>query len=258
MGILTGDVERVQDQAAALIECQSFLQDRYFRHCTPSDTFQALALKTGTIMLSKLSLIIQCPLFREGRSETVSVDMRGLLFDLSCEIIISSHEVNQDPQTVAWSWLLQTYVHWHPVAYLLSEICAGLQGEKLSKAWDTVNIGMADYHGLSDKRNENIWRPLRGLFERARSVTHEGTFANTTHRIPGLFAGVFDSEAARIPTPDDILDQETYSAMPQDSLMHNSAGQDSIWSFNDYTIQHTFDPQWWSGQVMDSNTAPQT
>jgi hypothetical protein len=180
--------------------------------------------------------------------------MRGLLFDLSCEIIISSHELNQDEQTARWSWLLQTCVHWHPVAYLLSEICAGLQGEKLRKAWNTINIGMADYHGLSDKGNENLWRPLRGLFERAKSATPQEALADITTSLSDPFAGV-QRDNQQPEAQDDFLDQNFYRPIPAEESTQDSQQDNSIWNLNDYTVQHTFDPTWWSEAEMGSTTA---
>jgi len=246
MGILAGDVDRVQDQSASLHDCQSFIQEKYFQHCSRSDAFQSNTLRIGTIMLSKLSLIIQCPLFRNSTVEAISIDLRNLLFDLSCEIITSSHDLIQDEQTAPWSWLLQTYVHWHPVAYLLSEICTGLPENKMRRAWNMVNMATKEFHGLSPKGIQNLWHPLRSLFERARSSTPQLSLATMTQAPSNPDFGKTDLETTAFSNQEDFFDADMYGMILGEDSMQDNEREISIWNWNDSIVQNTFDPTWWS------------
>lgn len=145
-----------------------------------------------------------------------------------------------DEESAPWSWLLQTYVHWHPVAYLLSEICAGLEGEKMGRAWGIIDVAMRDFHGLSPKGNENLWRPLRGLFERAKSCTPWFAFAASSN-----ISGGMDAQ------PEPIFDHDLYRAISGTDPVNE--GDESLWNLNDgYDIQYTFDPTWWSDLELGS------
>jgi hypothetical protein len=98
--------------AQLLVEFKSSIETKFLRHCQPSDPFQRTALKVGQIILGKQSLISQYPQFHKGRrSSPLSKSLTDVLFATSCEILEHSHEIITDPETTAWTWMLQTYVH---------------------------------------------------------------------------------------------------------------------------------------------------
>jgi hypothetical protein len=114
---------------------------------------------------------------------------------------------------------------------------------------------MADYHGLSAKGNENLWGPLRGLFERARSATRQGTFGSMTPSLSDSFAGGVASETRQSTGQDNFFDQDVYRAFAGEGSMQDSEQDNSIWNLNNYTVQHTFDPTWWSDVELGPTTA---
>ena len=90
-------------------------------------------------------------------------------------------EIIHDPKTSAWTWMLQTYMHWHPVAFLLNELCATTQHPQSSRAWSAIEKAYANPHGLSPEANQALWRPLQGLLERAKTMTQR-TFPGSYFR----------------------------------------------------------------------------
>jgi hypothetical protein len=66
--------------------------------------------------------------------------------------------------------MLQTYVHWHPAAFLLKELVERPEQEQASRAWNAINLAFANPHGLSPEANQAIWQPLRGLLQKAMAA----------------------------------------------------------------------------------------
>ena len=125
MGVFTGDIEQVQEQAKDLENCKLFIEEKYFNHCSISIPLQKTALNIGRLMFAKLFLIVQYP---QIRSRTSSLP-KSELFDASCNILEWTNELITDSETRPFSFLLQAYVHWHPVAFLLKELVERLEHE---------------------------------------------------------------------------------------------------------------------------------
>ena len=151
MGVFTGDIEQVQEQAKDLENCKLFIEEKYFNHCSISIPLQETAVNIGRIMFAKL-LIVQYPQI-QSRSSSLP---KSELLNASCNILEWTNELITDGQTSAFSWMLQTYVHWHPVAFLL-------------------------------EANQEIWHLLRGLLRKAMAAagaTQRGSLAlnaSTSH-----------------------------------------------------------------------------
>jgi hypothetical protein len=173
IGVLAGDKGQVVDLSKALSDCEQLLETRFFRHCFSSIPFQRHTLQIGRIMLAKLSVIAKYPLFHTLRSRSeVTKEMETSTFKLCCDIIEWSHALSQDPETTAWSWMHQTYVHWHSAAFLLKYICMNPNDATgHSRAWEAINTTMQDPHGLSPTENQEIWQPLQSLYQAAKVIT---------------------------------------------------------------------------------------
>ncbi|RDW59534.1 hypothetical protein BP6252_12621 [Coleophoma cylindrospora] len=188
IGIFTGDKRLVEEQSKTLDDCKSVVEAKYFQHCSASVPVQKAALKTGQIMLLKLSLIVQYPLFQKLHgSISISADLKERLFLISCEIIELSQAHIHDIDTSMFSWMLQTYVHWHPVAYLLNYISTNPQGYPESRAWKAVESAMSSSHGVSTSANRAIWEPLRSIYEKAKSNSPRLTINDKTESIRDIF-----------------------------------------------------------------------
>ena len=172
MGILQGERQGVLEQTNIVAECKSLLESKYLRYCSPSIPFQRTTLGIGQIVLAKQSLMAQYPLFHSSsRSAPISKDLRDELFETSCKILELTDGLVNDPETSPWTWMLQTYVHWHPVAFLLNELCTAPQHPQSARAWGAIEKNLEKPRGLTPEANQVLWRPLRGLLERAKAMT---------------------------------------------------------------------------------------
>lgn len=151
--------------------------------------------------------------------------------------------------------MVQTYVHWHPVAYILNELCADPKHEHVEKAWRIIDMAYRNPHGVPPEANIATWKPLRGLLERAQAArTKAGLDLSLQYMTPSSIP------AAEIPTamPVQILSIETgsdYMPLPIENLV---PADESLMAFDlstPYTTMSNFmtreadqypvDPSWW-------------
>ncbi len=76
-----------------------------------------------------------------------------------------------------WGWLFRTYVQWHAIAFLLSELCVRTKGEAVERAWKALEITASRWWfplndaNLQQKSNHGaLWKPLKKLFAKARAA----------------------------------------------------------------------------------------
>lgn len=233
MGIMQGDRQGIPEQAKVLADCRDMIQSKYLQHCSPSIPFQKTILWVGQIILSKQNLLAQYPLFHNScRSMAISSDLREELFDSSCKILEMSDEIINDPETSAWTWMLQSYVHWHPVAFLLNELCKTPQHPQANRAWSAIDKELAHPHGLSPEANKALWRPLRGLHERAR-LAAEAASPRNYFELPPTTSTILDGAyALPLSAPSEISFQQP-SSLPTfgpESLLASS--DDTVMAFD--------------------------
>lgn len=268
MGILQGDRERVAEQTSAVDECKSLIESKYLRFCSPSIPFQRISLRVGQIILAKQSLVAQYPLFHSSsRSGPIAKDLRDVLFETSCKILEWTDEAINDPETSAWSWMLQTYVHWHPVAFLLNELCAAPQHTQSARAWSAIEKAFENRHGLTPEANHAIWRPLRGLLERAKAITQHVSpemFCDSIAPMPAIpgdsfnvpSSAAFDLSAQQSTNMPIFLSGELL-APPDNSLMAVDL-QTQFTTMTDFmtNVQFDLNDPWWTNTNLTIPNAP--
>src|SRR5690349_18440693 len=66
---------------------------------------------------------------------TLPQETKDKLFITSLENIEYSILLETEARTMKWGWLFRTYVQWHAIAFLLSELCVRTKGEAVERAW---------------------------------------------------------------------------------------------------------------------------
>ena len=126
----------------------------------------------GRLILAKLWLMIHHPLqYSPDGSSALSQDMRDRLFVTSVQVIEFANLLETNENTKKWSWLFRTYMQWHAVAFVLSELCRRPPGRAYDRAWRAVE-SVYDYRLMTRSKNQRgmLWRPMRQLMVRAKSV----------------------------------------------------------------------------------------
>ena len=116
-------------------------------------------------------LMAHHPLAIRSDVDSPSPTVKERLFITSVEVIEFSYLLEQNENTSKWGWLFRTYMQWHAVAFVLSELCIRPSGPTYERAWKAVE-SVFDRRILesTSKQKGMLWRPLRQLWTRAKAV----------------------------------------------------------------------------------------
>ncbi|KAJ4332670.1 hypothetical protein N0V95_009608 [Ascochyta clinopodiicola] len=110
------------------------------------------------------------------------METKDKLFDTSLESVEYAMLLETEAQTLNWDWLCRTYVQWHAIAFLLSELCVRTKGEAVSRAWRaleaTVKRGRLPLNGNSSYytgQQGYLWKPLAKLLAKAKAARERET-----------------------------------------------------------------------------------
>jgi hypothetical protein len=99
------------------------------------------------------------------------------LFITSLENIEYSILLETEARTMKWGWLFRTYVQWHAIAFLLSELCVRTKGEAVERAWRALEatagrwwFPLNDNSPYSKGQPGCLWKPLRKLLNKAKAA----------------------------------------------------------------------------------------
>ena len=128
----------------------------------------------GRLVLAKLWLMAYHPL-QYSRSDSqgqFTQDARDRLFVTSIEVMEYSCMLENNGKMAKWGWLFRTYMQWHAVAFVLSELCYRPPGPDYERAWKTVQ-SIYDKRVVGCPKNQKgmLWRPMRQLMAKAQAIT---------------------------------------------------------------------------------------
>ncbi|KAL8721060.1 MAG: hypothetical protein Q9225_002171 [Loekoesia sp. 1 TL-2023] len=153
-------------------ELHQHIEKKYLRHCDMNVPLHWVAGTVIRLVLAKMWLIVHHPLQREDfDSKELSEETKDRLFLTSVDIIQWSNMLEKEASTKKWGWLFRTYVQWHAVAFVLSQLCIRTKGPEADKAWQVISeiFGGTDVH-LSAQKRGMLWKPLRKLMARAQAA----------------------------------------------------------------------------------------
>lgn len=153
-------------------ELHQHIERKYLRHCDMNIPLHWVAGTVLRLVLAKMWLIIHHPLRREDfGSKELSEETKDRLFRTSVDIIQWSNVLEHETATKKWGWLFRTYVQWHAVAFVLSQLCIRTKGPEADRAWQVINeiFGDINVH-LSTQKRGMLWKPLRKLMARAKAA----------------------------------------------------------------------------------------
>ncbi|KAL8757486.1 MAG: hypothetical protein Q9199_002179 [Rusavskia elegans] len=153
-------------------ELHQHIENKYLKHCDMNVPIHWVAGTVVRLVLAKMWLIVHHPLQREDpETKGLSEKTKDRLFRTSVEVIQWSNLLELEQSTKQWGWLFRTYVQWHAVAFVLSQLCIRTRGPEVDHAWKVINEIFGDLEGpISPQRRGMLWKPLRNLMNRARAV----------------------------------------------------------------------------------------
>lgn len=155
-----------------ITEVHSKIEEKYLRDCDMTVPLYWVIATVSRLIMSKMWLMIYHPYQRLDGGSSLPQETKDKLFVTSLENVEYSILLETEERTLKWGWLFRTYVQWHAIAFLLSELCIRTKGELVTRAWRAVEATAARrWEDLNcDQRKGCLWRPLRKLVSRARAA----------------------------------------------------------------------------------------
>lgn len=161
----------LEDKERLIEELHQYLENKYLKYCDHKRPLDWVSATVSRLILAKMWLIVHHPSLRDNGGAGLPQETKDRLFLTSVEVIEFSHLLETERLTQKWGWLFRTYVQWHAVAFVLSQLCIRTSGPDVERAWTAVESVFEDWGGaVSSSKRGMLWKPLRKLMARARSV----------------------------------------------------------------------------------------
>ena len=167
----------LQDKEKWITECHQRLEERYLKHCDMSVPIFWVTATVARLMMSKMWLMVYHPFQRQDGGASLPSETKEKLFITSLENIEYSILLETEARTMKWGWLFKTYMQWHALAFILSELCWRTNGDLAERAWTAVEKTRDGRWGMrmpEDIRAGHLWRPLKKLYRKAKEARQRG------------------------------------------------------------------------------------
>ena len=161
----------LEDKEKLIEELHQYIENKYLKLCDLTVPLQWVCATVTRLIMAKFWLIIHHPFQREDRGEFMPQEVKDRMFLTSLEVIEFSYLLETERATAKWGWLFRTYIQWHAVAYVLSQLTIRTSGPQVDKAWSIIELVFDEWGGVVGARKRGmLWKPLRKLMAKARAV----------------------------------------------------------------------------------------
>lgn len=167
----------IQSKERWITECHKRLEERYLQHCDMSVPLFWVTATVARLMMSKMWLMVYHPFQRHDAGANLSAETKEKLFITSLENVEYSLLLETEARTMKWGWLFKTYMQWHALAFMLSELCHRTTGELVERAWVALEKSRDGRWGAATMDNNkagHLWRPLKKLYRKAKEARSRG------------------------------------------------------------------------------------
>nr|OQO13184.1 hypothetical protein B0A51_17700 [Rachicladosporium sp. CCFEE 5018] len=167
----------LEEKEKWITDCHNRLEDRYLAHCDMNVPLYWVTATVARLMMSKMWLMVYHPFQRQDGGASLSAETKEKLFITSLENIEYSLLLETESRTMKWGWLFKTYMQWHALAFILSELCHRTTGDLVERAWVAVEKtrdGRWGEYIADDNAAGHLWRPLKKLYRKARDARSRG------------------------------------------------------------------------------------
>lgn len=160
----------VEDKERMIEDLHQYLEKKYLTHCDMSVPLHWVAATVARLILAKMWLVVHHPFSRSDAGEGLPQETKDRLFRTSLEVIEFSRLLETEKTTLKWGWLFRTYVQWHAIAFVISQLCIRTIGPEVDKAWMVIEGVFDDWGGtVTSNQRGMLWKPLRKLMVKARA-----------------------------------------------------------------------------------------
>ncbi|XP_014557401.1 hypothetical protein COCVIDRAFT_97148 [Bipolaris victoriae FI3] len=165
----------VEQKEKWITGCHQAIEEKYLKDCDMTIPLCWVTATVSRLIMSKMWLIVYHPHQRKDGGATLSQEIRDKLFVTSLENIEYGLLLETEARTMKWGWLFKTYVQWHAIAFLLSELCVRTKGEAVDRAWRALEtcatrwwFPFSEDEPQRKAHHSHIWKPLAKLLEKAK------------------------------------------------------------------------------------------
>jgi hypothetical protein len=167
----------IEQKEKWITDCHQAMENKYLKNCDMTIPICWVTATISRLIMSKMWLIVYHPHQRKDGGATLPQETKDKLFITSLENVEYSILLETEARTMKWGWLFRTYVQWHAIAFLLSELCVRTKGEAVERAWRALEatagrwwFPLNDASPLRKGQQGTLWRPLRKLLMKARAA----------------------------------------------------------------------------------------
>ncbi|KAI4626916.1 uncharacterized protein J4E87_004257 [Alternaria ethzedia] len=167
----------IEQKEKWITECHQAMENKYLKNCDMTIPICWVTATISRLIMSKMWLIVYHPYQRKDGGATLPQETKDKLFITSLENVEYSMLLETEARTMKWGWLFRTYVQWHAIAFLLSELCVRTKGEAVERAWRALEatagrwwFPLNDASPLRKGQQGTLWKPLRKLLTKARAA----------------------------------------------------------------------------------------
>lgn len=159
----------IEDKERMIEDLHQYLERKYLQHCDMNVPLHWVAATVARLILAKMWLVVHHPFSRLDAGAGLPKETKDRLFRTSLEVVEFSRLLETEKTTLKWGWLFRTYVQWHALAFVLSQLCTRTVGSDVDKAWMVIEGVFDDWGGkVTSNQRGMLWKPLRKLMAKAR------------------------------------------------------------------------------------------
>ncbi|KAF2822360.1 hypothetical protein CC86DRAFT_469750 [Ophiobolus disseminans] len=220
----------IEQKEKWITECHQRMEEKYLVNMDMSIPICWVTATISRLIMSKMWLVVYHPHQRKDGGASLPQETKDKLFITSLENVEYSILLETEARTMKWGWLFRTYVQWHAIAFLLSELCVRTKGEAVERAWRALEATAGRWwfplnDGSAYRKGQQgcLWKPLKKLLAKAKAAREKEltleraslALRNGQFMYPG-FAPTADRQHPSVnATPPEILDRMLRPSAPK-------------------------------------------
>ncbi len=203
-----------EDREHMIEDLHQYLEKKYLCHCDMNVPLHWVGATVARLILAKMWLVVHHPFSRSDAGAGLPQETKDRLFRTSLEVIEFSRLLETENTTLRWGWLFRTYVQWHAIAFVISQLCTRTIGPEVDKAWMVIGGVFDDWGGIvTSNQRGMLWKPLRKLMAKAKAERSKALEKQARFPLDGSLGptpSLFSLAPGPMSTGDASLDYSTF------------------------------------------------
>ncbi|KFZ06956.1 hypothetical protein V501_06915 [Pseudogymnoascus sp. VKM F-4519 (FW-2642)] len=165
--LLESDLSQSQKERM-INECGFKIQRDHLRYCDNSQPIHWLAQHVSYVMISEMWIKLYNDEWLSNNTSSGIHVTRNQILLTAIDIVDTPRRLEAEPQAKRWKWLLTAYLQYHPLSFLLKELCHSRQSDTLERAWAATEDAFKRW--TDDNKTSKNGKFLLEMLEKAKAV----------------------------------------------------------------------------------------